>query len=43
MEINEDLVVIHAYLCADGYVIKNSETQKHKYYIGFISNSEVFN
>ena len=32
MEFNEDLSVIHAYLCADGYVIKNPSTQKHKYY-----------
>lgn len=34
--IDEDLAVIHAYLCADGYVIKNPPTQKNKYYvIGF--------
>jgi len=32
MKFNEDLSAIHAYLCADGYVIKNPETQKHKYY-----------
>lgn len=32
MEFNEDLVAIHAYLCADGYVIRNPETQKQKYY-----------
>ena len=32
MKFNEDLAVIHAYLCADGYVIKNPSTQKHKYY-----------
>ena len=36
MKLNKDLAAIHAYLCADGYVIKNPETQKHKYYmIGF--------
>ncbi|MBI3334463.1 hypothetical protein HYZ97_03165, partial [Candidatus Pacearchaeota archaeon] len=36
MEFNEDLSAIHSYLCADGYVIKNPETQKQKYYqIGF--------
>jgi len=36
MKMNEDLVAVHAYLCADGYVIKNSETQKQKYYmLGF--------
>lgn len=32
MKFNEDLAAIHAYLCADGYVIKNPETQKNKYY-----------
>jgi hypothetical protein len=32
MKFNEDLAVIHAYLCADGYVIKNPPTQTHKYY-----------
>mgnify|MGYP001565342410 CR=1 FL=1 len=36
MEMDENLASVHAYLCADGYVIKNPETQKHKYYmIGF--------
>lgn len=36
MKINEDLAAVHAYLCADGYVIKNLSTQKSKYYvIGF--------
>lgn len=31
-----NLASVHAYLCADGYVIKNPETQKQKYYkIGF--------
>ncbi|MFH1785875.1 MAG: LAGLIDADG family homing endonuclease [Candidatus Micrarchaeota archaeon] len=32
MEFDEDLAAIHAYLCADGYVIKNPPSQKHKYY-----------
>lgn len=32
MKLNEDLSAIHAYLCADGYVIKNPDIQKHKYY-----------
>lgn len=32
MEFNEDLAVVHAYLCADGYVIKNPKTQRHRYY-----------
>ena len=36
MKFDENLVAIHAYLCADGYVIKNPKTQKQKYYkIGF--------
>lgn len=36
MKINENLAAVHAYLCADGYVIRNPETQKQKYYkIGF--------
>lgn len=36
MKIDENLASIHAYLCADGYVIKNPATQKQKYYkIGF--------
>jgi hypothetical protein len=32
MKMNKDLAAIHSYLCADGYVIKNPEDQKHKYY-----------
>ncbi len=33
---------MHAYLCADGYVIKNPETQKHKYYyIGLRNTNQV--
>ena len=36
MILDENLVAVHAYLCADGYVIKNPLSQKHKYYkIGF--------
>ena len=36
MKIDENLAAVHAYLCADGYVIKNPKTQKRKYYkIGF--------
>ena len=35
-EVMNNLAVIHAYLCADGYVIKNSEKSFYKYYmIGF--------
>ncbi len=32
MEFDENLAAIHAYLCADGYVIKNPPMQKHRYY-----------
>lgn len=36
MKFDNNLAKIHAYLCGDGYVIKNPENQKHKYYvIGF--------
>ena len=36
MKMDKNLAAIHAYLCADGYVIKNPETQKQKYHvIGF--------
>ena len=42
MKFEENLAVVHAYLCADGYVIKNPENQKHKYYyIGF-RNTNLF-
>ena len=32
MKFDEDLVVVHAYLCADGYVMNNPPTRKHKTY-----------
>ena len=32
MIIDDNLAVIHAYLCADGYVIRNPPSQKQKYY-----------
>lgn len=42
MKFDEDLAAIHAYLCADGYVVKNPSTQKHKYYrIGFRNTNLV--
>lgn len=42
MEFDENLAAIHAYLCGDGYVIKNPDTQKHKYYyIGLRNTNEV--
>lgn len=39
MKFNQDLASIHAYLCADGYVIRNPKTQKHKYYLIGLRNS----
>jgi hypothetical protein len=42
MKMDNDLAAVHAYLCADGYVIKNPETQKLKYYrIGFRNTNLV--
>ncbi len=36
MKLDENLVAVHAYLCADGYVIRNLSYKKPKYYrIGF--------
>jgi len=32
MKMDENLAAVHAYLCADGYVIKNPPTQRHNYY-----------
>lgn len=32
MRFNSDMASIHAYLCSDGYVIRNPTSQKHKYY-----------
>lgn len=42
MRLNKDLVIIHAYLCADGYVTRNSSTQKHTYHhIGFRNTNSI--
>lgn len=42
LKFNKNLSIIHAYLCADGYVIKNPETQKQKYYyIGFRNTNKT--
>jgi hypothetical protein len=41
MKIGENLASIHAYLCADGYVIKNSENQKKKFYIIGFRNANL--
>ncbi|MFA5176121.1 MAG: LAGLIDADG family homing endonuclease [Candidatus Nanoarchaeia archaeon] len=41
MQINDDLASIHAYLCADGYVIK-SKNEKYKYFhIGLRNTNSV--
>lgn len=39
MKFNEDLAAVHAYLCADGYVIKNPKMQIHKYYLIGLRNT----
>lgn len=42
MKFSEDMAAIHGYLCADGYVIKNPPSQKHKYYyIGLRNTNDV--
>jgi hypothetical protein len=42
MKLDENLASVHAYLCADGYVIKNPKTQKQKYYmLGFRNTNLV--
>ncbi len=41
MKFNKNLASIHAYLCADGYVIKNPESQKHKYYHIGLRNTNI--
>ena len=42
MKFDTDLASVHGYLCADGYVIKNPETQKHKYYhIGLRNTNNI--
>lgn len=36
IKFDKSFSIVHSYLCADGYVIKNPENQKNKYYyIGF--------
>jgi hypothetical protein len=41
MKIDENLAAVHAYLCADGYVIKNPEGSKYKYYILGFRNTNL--
>lgn len=39
---SKDFASIHAYLCADGYVVRNPPTQKHKYYrIGLRNTNKI--
>ena len=35
LKFNKDLAAVHAYLCADGYVIRNPKGKSKYYYIGF--------
>jgi hypothetical protein len=41
MKFDENLAAVHAYLCADGYVIKNPREQKQKYYIIGFRNTNL--
>jgi hypothetical protein len=41
MDFDEDLAAIHSYLCADGYVVRNPPTQKHKYYRIGLRNTNI--
>lgn len=42
MKFDKNFAAIHGYLCSDGYVIKNPESQKHKYYyIGLRNTNDV--
>src|SRR3989338_1268288 len=39
MKFDKNLAAIHGYLCSDGYVIKNPDSQKHKYYYMGLRNT----
>lgn len=39
MKFDRNLAAVHAYLCGDGYVIKNPDDQKHKYYYIALRNT----
>ncbi len=41
MKFNKNLAAIHAYLCGDGYVVKNPLTQKHTYYRIGLRNTNI--
>ncbi len=38
---SEDLAAVHAYLCADGYVVKHLPNRKHKYYRAGLRNQNL--
>ena len=41
MKFDKNLASIHAYLCADGYVVRNLPTQKQKYYRVGLRNTNL--
>jgi len=41
MKFDENLAAIHAYLCADGYVIKNPKNSKYIYYMLGFRNTNI--
>jgi len=41
MKFDENLASVHAYLCADGYVVKNPPSQIHKYYRAGFRNTNL--
>ena len=41
IKFDENLSAIHAYLCADGYIIKNPPKQKNKYYYIGLRNTNL--
>jgi len=41
MKFDKNLASLHAYLCADGYVVRNPPKQKHKYYRVGVRNTNL--
>jgi intein/homing endonuclease len=41
MKFDENLAAVHGYLCSDGYVIRNPENQRHKYYVIALRNTNI--
>jgi len=41
VKFNEDFASVHAYLCADGYVVRNPPTQKTIYYRAGLRNTNI--